>query len=76
MLTATFTEFRQHAKAYFDAVEKGETIHIIRHGKVIAEINPVESDEKLFSWKQPSLKMAIKGVSITKEILKARESSK
>lgn len=76
MLRATFTEFRQHAKAYFDAVEKGETIYIIRHGKVIAEINPAEDEENSLSWKKPGIKMSIKGTSITKLILKEREGNK
>lgn len=76
MLRATFTEFRQHAKKYFDAVERGEVVLIIRHGKVIAEINPAGSDEAIPSWKRPGLKKVVKGASLTKIILKERESHK
>lgn len=76
MRNATFTEFRQHAKTYFDAVEKGETIRIIRYGKVIAQIIPATNDEVISSWKKPGLKMVIKGISLAKLILKERKASK
>jgi len=75
MLQATFTDFRKHAKAYFDAVEKGETVRIIRHGKVIAEVNPADHAKKL-SWQNPGLKLNAKGASLTKSILQERKSSR
>ena len=40
MTRTTFTELRKHAKTYFDSVERGETIQVLRHGKVVAEIVP------------------------------------
>lgn len=75
MLRTTFTDFRQHAKTYFDAIENGENVYITRYGKVIAEIRPVETNHKrkIPSWKQPGLKMIIKGASLTKTILEERE---
>ncbi len=70
MLTTTFTEFRQHAKTYFDQVEEGQSVAILRHGKVIAKLIPAE-DKKL-SWKRPGPKLAVKGFSLSKEILAER----
>ena len=40
MRSVTFTEFRKDASALLSAVEDGEIIQIIRHGKPIAEILP------------------------------------
>lgn len=73
MLKATFTEFRQHAKKYFDAIEQGEIVKIIRHSKVIAEVRPASCEVHVPSWKKPGLKLAVKGVSLAKSILKERK---
>ena len=75
MKTTTFTQFRRKAKSYFDAVERGDTVRVLRHGKLIAEVIPVLG-ENILSWKRPGLKLSIPGVSLTKEILKARRASK
>jgi len=76
MKVVTFTEFRQHATTYFDVVEKGETVKVLRHGKAIAEVIPAQSEERMVSWKQPGLKMSIKGVSLSREILRERKQTK
>ncbi len=39
MQHATFTELRNHAKAYFDPVEAGKTVRVLRNSKPIAEIH-------------------------------------
>jgi prevent-host-death family protein len=39
------SEFRANASAMLDLVEKGETVRILRHGKPVAELVPVRSDE-------------------------------
>lgn len=41
MKQATFTELRNHAKQYFDIVESGESVRVLRNGKPIADIVPV-----------------------------------
>ena len=69
MTTATITEFRNHIKEYFDSVEaKGEKIMIIRNGKPIAEVTPLE--------KAPTDKKTINrvklGFSLSDELLKDR----
>ncbi|MDD4905593.1 MAG: type II toxin-antitoxin system prevent-host-death family antitoxin [Methylobacter tundripaludum] len=50
MKQATFTEIRNHAKQYFDIVESGESVRVIRNGKPIADIVPVMADVP--SWKR------------------------
>jgi antitoxin (DNA-binding transcriptional repressor) of toxin-antitoxin stability system len=76
MKVVTFTEFRQNATTYFDVVEKGETVRVLRHGKPIAEVVPAPVEEGMVSWKKPGLKLSIKGVSLSREILRERKQSK
>lgn len=73
MKDATFTELRNNAKAYFDAVEKGETVRVYRNGKPIAEIVPLRPDSP--SWKRSATPLAIKGISLSRAILEDRERS-
>ena len=72
MTKTTFTEFRKHAKTYFDSVEKGETVRIIRHGKIIAEVVPPHERFDKKTWKKPGLKLHIPGASLTEAILSER----
>ena len=76
MLTANFTEFRKHAKAYLDKVERGETIRILRHGKPIADVIPATKKPRVPSWKKPGLQLVIERVSPGKEIIKARRKAR
>lgn len=73
MREATFTELRNHAKDYFDAVEGGDTVRVFRNGKAIAEIVPVRSGAP--SWKNQTAPLTIKGLSLSREILDDREES-
>lgn len=71
MRDTTFTELRNQAKHYFDLVEAGEVVRVLRNGKPIAEIHPIARD--LPSWKRRDAKpMAIEGVSISRLILDDR----
>lgn len=51
------SEFRANASAMLDRVERGETVRIMRHGKPVADLVPVQperrADEPPPSWKQP-----------------------
>ena len=49
------SEFRAHASAMIDLVEKGETVRILRHGKPVAELVPLKTEvaARLPSWKRP-----------------------
>ena len=73
MKETTFTELRNHAKAYFDAVEGGATVRVFRKGKPIAEIVPIRSGVP--SWKRHTTPLTIKGLSLGMEILGDREES-
>jgi len=73
MRDATFTELRNHAKDYFDAVESGVTVRVFRNGKPIAEIVPVRSGAP--SWKRQATPLTVKGVSLSREILGDRKKS-
>lgn len=76
MRAVTFTEFRKDASALFSAVENGETIQIIRHGKPIAEILPFrEAANHAPSWKKKRPRKVIKGAELSSIILKDRELS-
>ncbi len=55
MHVVALSEFRAHASAMIDLVEKGETVRILRHGKPVAEIIACKSDapSKVPHWKLP-----------------------
>jgi antitoxin (DNA-binding transcriptional repressor) of toxin-antitoxin stability system len=74
MKQATFTEVRNHAKQFFDIVEAGESVRVLRNGKPIADIVPIMND--LPSWKRRKAQpIILDGVSVTKMILEEREES-
>ncbi len=71
MREATFTELRNQAKRYFDLVEAGETVRVLRNGKPIADIHPIQAGAP--SWKQRKARpLALDGVSIGKLIVEER----
>lgn len=73
MKTVTFTEFRRRASGLFDLVERGETIEVLRHGKVVARIVPPEA-AGLPSWKRRGLRLVIPGAHAAEAILEDRRS--
>ena len=75
MRRVTFTEFRKDASALFSAVEEGETIRVVRHGKSIADISPVRDVvEHSPSWQRERTKKSIKGEELSSILLAARAS--
>ena len=73
MRQATFTEIRNHAKAYFDVVESGESVRVLRNGKPIADIVPIAADFP--SWKRRKAQpLVLDGVSVSRMILEERSS--
>ena len=73
MKLVPFTELRNHAKRFFDLVEAGEPIRVLRNGKPIADILPVPSD--LPSWKRRTAQpLVLDGVSISRAILEERDA--
>ena len=76
MTTVTFTEFRKRASGLLSEVEKGDVFVILRHGKPIAELGPVGSDQsRQPSWKRPGLRLSVSGASLSKAILEEREEA-
>lgn len=73
MVTVNFTVFRQKAKTYFEAVEKGETVCVKRRGKIIARIVPAKKKEP--AWKTRALRLKISGESLSDAILQERGES-
>ena len=74
MKTVSFTEFRRRASGLITAVEHGETLVVIRHGRPVAEISPViETVAGIPSWKHPGLRFADKGGALSAAILAERE---
>ena len=74
MVTVNFTTFRQKARSYFEAVEKGETVCIKRHGRIIAKIIPARKREP--SWAGRALRLKIPGVSLSQAILEERRKGR
>jgi len=75
MKQATFTELRSHAKQYFDLVEAGQSVRVLRNGKPIADIVPVMPD--LRSWKRRAAQpLVLDGVSVSRMICEERKSGR
>jgi len=73
MKTVSFTDFRSRASALLDAVERGETLVVLRHGKPVAEIHPVgEAQPRPPSWRRPGPRLASRGAELASAILKER----
>jgi antitoxin (DNA-binding transcriptional repressor) of toxin-antitoxin stability system len=74
MRQTTFTELRNNAKAFFDAVEAGEIVRVFRNGKPIADLVPVPSETP--SWKRHAVEpLVTKGVRLSEEIVQDRDSA-
>ncbi len=74
MLTVSFTQLRNNAKKYFDAVERGETVEVYRHGKPVALLSPVGargSDR----WKTAN-PLRLNGVRASRLIIAERRSGR
>jgi len=72
---ATFTEVRNHAKQYFDLVEAGESVRVLRNGKPIADIVPVMAE--LPSWKRRNVQpLVLDGIALSRMILEEREAGR
>ncbi len=75
MKSANFTEFRRHAAEYFTEVENGTVIRIIRHGKPIAYITPIQNQQTP-SWKKEPPKLVLNGASLAGAVLSNREDAR
>ena len=72
------SEFRANASAMLDLVEKGETVRILRHGKPVAELVPLQPapPAKTPSWKRPFEPVQLpSGASLSMAVLDERNES-
>ena len=78
MRTIPLSEFRANASAMLDLVEKGETVRILRHGKPVAELVPLQPapPAKTPSWKRPFEPVQLPpGASLSMAVLDERNES-
>ena len=71
MKTVSFTDFRKHASAFIDLVERGEEVEIQRHGKIVARLVPPGAESEP-SWRKPGLKLVTKAPSLSQAIIEGR----
>lgn len=74
MQETNIVELRKRIRHYFDAVESGDVVRVYRNGKPIAEIVPIPAADR--SWKQVVSRLSIKGLSLSREILKDRAETR
>jgi antitoxin (DNA-binding transcriptional repressor) of toxin-antitoxin stability system len=67
MREASFTDLRNQAKHYFDLVESGEIVRVLRNGKPIAEIHPIPAD--LPSWKRRAARPLVVGGALVSDLI-------
>jgi len=77
MKIITFTDFRKKASGFINEVEHGETLILLRRGKPVAEVVPF-SDKYQWtpSWKQPGIRLRIRGRDLSSAILDERETER
>ena len=74
MLTVTFTDFRRRASEMVDAVEHGETVLLLRHGRPVAEVRPVAPPvTQEPAWRRPRERLVVSGVSLSETVIMERE---
>lgn len=76
MRVVSFSQLRNNAKAFFDAVEKGETLEVSRRGKTIAEIRPVRNGPDPRWLNRPKGIKLKSGASISDMIIQQRREAK
>jgi prevent-host-death family protein len=74
MRETTFTELRNHAKTFFDAVEEGETVRVYRNGRPVADIVPVKA--AMPAWKPPRVRLSLGSLSLGDEVLADRDEQR
>ncbi len=80
-ISVPLSEFRANASAMIDLVEKGETVRILRHGKPVAELVPMQPQavQKVPRWKLPIEPLNIQwpeGMSGAKMIIEERDNAR
>lgn len=65
------TDLRRNMSQMLDLVEKGERIMLMRRGKPVALLVPVEEDQ-VPRWKKPVQAIKIQGEPLSETIIKER----
>lgn len=77
MKTIAFTDFRRRASDFITEVEHGETLVLLRRGKPVAEVVPFSDRPRgTPAWKQPGIRLRIRGSDLSSAILEERETAK
>ncbi len=58
----------------FLSLGEGEVFVIIRHGRPIAEISPVSTQNAIPNWKKPALRLSTEGKGLSEAILAERSN--
>ena len=74
MKMVTFSELRNNARKYFDAVEHGESLEVYRNGKPVAVVSPVR-EHSMERWKSAN-PVKLTGASLSSAILAERTEGK
>lgn len=71
MKRTSFSQFRNNASAFFDAVEDGESIAIYRHGRLVGIFSPAE-ESTMKRWKSSHPVRLGRNIALSKAILNER----
>ncbi|WP_028895265.1 type II toxin-antitoxin system Phd/YefM family antitoxin [Syntrophorhabdus aromaticivorans] len=76
MKSIAFTDFRKKASDLITEVEHGETLVLLRRGKPVAEVIPFsDKAPRSPAWKQPGIRLRIRGSDLSSAILEERETT-
>ena len=75
MKETTLDELHLHTHDVFQAVEEGETVQVLRDGKVVAQIVPMVSQpSETPAWKHPpKVQLTLDEVSLSGQIIADRD---
>ena len=73
MLQTNVREARAKLSAYLSMVEQGEEILILRRGKPIAMLKPIEKSDTLTSMKELRKGISLKGYPASETLLRMRD---
>lgn len=76
MIKTNIREAKAKLSAYLSQVEQGEEVMIVRRGKPVAMLKPVQEAAALPSMKSFREKIRLKGLPSSQAIIRMREESR
>lgn len=76
MIKTNIREAKAKLSAYLSQVEQGEEVMIVRRGKPVAMLKPVQKAAALPSMKSFREKIRLKGLPASQTIIRMREESR